>query len=289
MLLLGVVSQSYTIQHWRNHRLKNPIQQTIHAVWSLFAALGPLIIAPFLVDISRHHSMNDVNESNRSASAFVESYNSSNYLITSMNNEYNDTTESQTYHTVPDVSMVRYAYIAFGLPGFIPAFAFIYVHLRKSEPHQLPAQSKPILDHTVPKTKVINNPTKRTVETTSSFTSAHDRIIIISLMFAFYVFYTSIDNIPRGFLTIFTAKYLGWTTINSTLINTIYSGCLFAGRLVGVPLSAVLRPRTILAVNLSLIVVASFFMLLAEWNGGVLVWPAAGLLGYGVSTTMGGM
>jgi len=43
--------QSYSIRLWTGHRCKEPVVQAAHAVWALGAAVGPLVIAEFLVEL----------------------------------------------------------------------------------------------------------------------------------------------------------------------------------------------------------------------------------------------
>jgi len=286
-------------------------------VWSLGVALGPLIIAYFLVDISGTRFLGDSSEFNITRP--VEDVVASNVSLdhpgslfktsvmtgtAAMLDLYDNTVHNSTppsHDVTIDVSMVRYAYVTIGSPMFLPAFAFLCVHLKRRRTPAYLSNSTGVPAYLSNGTGVelsgdheeaggsvkVKNCTKNEKMEKLPFISKMDEIVLVSLVVSFYVFYACLEIIPRGFLTTFTAKYLGWSTKKSTLINSIYSVCLFAGRLVGVPLSALLRPRSILAVNLLVILASSLFMLLAEWRDGLLVWPAAGLLGYGVSTTFG--
>jgi len=221
-------------------------------------------------------------------------YPDSHYFLTSVNYEFEDRTEpvyntTHTYHSTPDVSIVRYAYVTVGLILLLPAMALFLLHLKRS------SSLTPVWAQTNNSVELVVTGTngKHTEDITINrnkepFTSAHNKIFFICLMFAFFVFYVAIEFIPRGFLTSFTAKFLVWSTKNSTLINTVFSGCLFASRMVGVALSAILSPRLAIAINFILMLVASFLLLFPRWHDGVLVWLAAGLLGYGLSTTYAG-
>jgi len=55
--------QSYCVGMWIGHRYKEPILQGAHAVWSLGATIGPLIIGQFLVDIPPRNFARDINSS----------------------------------------------------------------------------------------------------------------------------------------------------------------------------------------------------------------------------------
>ena len=45
---------------WHGHRYKEPVVQATHAVWSLGAAIGPLIIGCFLVDLPSKDIAKDI-------------------------------------------------------------------------------------------------------------------------------------------------------------------------------------------------------------------------------------
>jgi len=223
-------------------------------------------------------------------------YPDSQRFLTSVNYEHEDTTVSvhnttHTYRSTPDVSMVRFAFVAFGFTLLFPALTLflLHVHLKKSS--SLPpiwAQTNNSVELVATGTNGRHTKNGPTSGNKKPFTSAYNRIFFICLMLAFFVFYMAMEFISRGFLTSFTAKFLNWSTRNSTLINTVLSGCHFAGRVIGIPLSAILRPRSVLAINFSLMLAASFLLLFPRWHDGVLVWLAAGLLGYGLSTTFPG-
>ena len=43
--------QGYIISLWKGHRLKEPMMQGMHAIWSVGATACPFIIMPFLVEL----------------------------------------------------------------------------------------------------------------------------------------------------------------------------------------------------------------------------------------------
>ena len=59
--------QSYCVGLWLGHRYKEPVLQATHAVWSLGAAIGPLIIGCFLVDLPPKDIAKDVNWTSESS------------------------------------------------------------------------------------------------------------------------------------------------------------------------------------------------------------------------------
>jgi len=49
--VLHAGGQSYCVGLWTGHRYKEPTLQAAHAMWSLGAAIGPIIIGRFLVEL----------------------------------------------------------------------------------------------------------------------------------------------------------------------------------------------------------------------------------------------
>jgi len=89
-------------------------------------------------------------------------------------------------------------------------------------------------------------------------------------------------------LTSFTAKYLQWPTLRSTLINTAYFGSLCVGRIIGVPLSVFIKPQNVVTINLVLVFISTILFLFSPMND-MMVWISAGLMGLGLATTVGAM
>ena len=51
---LDAACQPYIINLWARHKYRDPITQGLHAVYTIGAILGPMIAAPFLVDLQPH-------------------------------------------------------------------------------------------------------------------------------------------------------------------------------------------------------------------------------------------
>jgi len=66
----SVGGQSYCVGLWTGHRYKEPFLQAAHACWSLGAAIGPLIIGQFLVELPQTYADIDNNKTLTSSSVF---------------------------------------------------------------------------------------------------------------------------------------------------------------------------------------------------------------------------
>ena len=75
-----------------------------------------------------------------------------------------------------------------------------------------------------------------------------------------------------------------WPVKNVSLLMSVFFGTSCAGRFLGVPLSFVLRPRTMIIINLFLTMIA-YVMLLAVQSLPELLWASAALSGSGMATT----
>jgi MFS transporter, FHS family, Na+ dependent glucose transporter 1 len=84
----------------------------------------------------------------------------------------------------------------------------------------------------------------------------------------FYTVYAYVELLPVQFMTSFIVKYLGFPVHNASFLLSIFYGLHIAGNVIGVIISAFLRPRTMMLANLFMTVV-SYLLLIAFVN----VWP----------------
>lgn len=105
------------------------------------------------------------------------------------------------------------------------------------------------------------------------------------LIFLFYHVYLYVELIPVAFMTTFAVKYLKFPVRNAALITSVFFGFHFSGRLIGIPLSTCLRPRTMVALNVSL-TAASYLLLIAFVNvWPSIVWVSSAMSGLSMATT----
>jgi len=104
------------------------------------------------------------------------------------------------------------------------------------------------------------------------------------LLFLFYHIYAYIERTPLGYFPTFAIKFLQWTAKDVSLLMSLFFGTHCAGRFLGVPLSFVLRPRTMIIINV-LITAIAYIILLPIRSLNELLWASAALSGFGMATT----
>jgi len=108
--------------------------------------------------------------------------------------------------------------------------------------------------------------------------------IFLSLLFLFYHIFAYVELTPMEYLPTFAIKFMRWPVSEVSLLMSIFFGTHCAGRFLGVPLSFVLRPRTMIIVNLFL-TTAACCILLSMQRLPELLWASAALFGIGMATT----
>jgi len=106
----------------------------------------------------------------------------------------------------------------------------------------------------------------------------------LMLLFLFYHIYDYIELTPLTYFSTFAIKFLHWPVKDVSLLMSLFFGTHCAGRFLGVPLSFVLRPRTMIVINLIFTTIA-YIILLFVRNLTELLWASAALAGLGMATT----
>eukprot|EP00753_Platysulcus_tardus_P002897 PLAT12015.2.p1 GENE.PLAT12015.2~~PLAT12015.2.p1 ORF type:complete len:523 (-),score=151.62 PLAT12015.2:56-1624(-) len=115
--------------------------------------------------------------------------------------------------------------------------------------------------------------------------------LIASVCF-FLLAYTGLEFVFGGYIYTYAVKSsLQLKPVVASEVNALFWGMLTVGRVLAVPVSARLRPATLLAIDLAACAAAGLLMVIdilqPGWFGGSLllrIWLPAGLLGLGVST-----
>jgi len=108
--------------------------------------------------------------------------------------------------------------------------------------------------------------------------------MFLMLLFLFYHIYAYIELTPIDYFPTFAIKFLNWPVNDVSLLMSLFFGTHCAGRFLGVPLSFVLRPRTMIVINLIFTTIA-YIILLPVRNLTELLWASAALSGLGMATT----
>ena len=307
---------------WTSNRSKDPVLQAAHAVWSLGATTAPFIVQPFLVNLQStatllsptddgkstssvsderqrtlypieesttsiaptriNHSenllstwsdrVNDINIQKRAEAARLNLSGENNSISTGDNDVSDSSTWSEL--TVEGLEYVCYAYVTIGLlvllAGLAPAVTFVYTKspLRQSNTNQKTTKSDD-------GSKIL-----RKTRTDEKYFKAR----LLCLVGLFYFFYMYGLSTPPSYLTSFVIKHLHWSIERGVLINSVFFGALFIGRILGIPVSAVVRPRPMVLSSVVVTLVAYLLLLLANIHG-VFVWMSAILSGLGLSVT----
>jgi MFS transporter, FHS family, Na+ dependent glucose transporter 1 len=107
----------------------------------------------------------------------------------------------------------------------------------------------------------------------------------ILLVFLYYHIYLYVELVPIAYMTTFTVKYLKFPVSDASLLMSLFYGFHLGGRVLGVPVSTYLRPRTMILVDLSLTAVAYLSLLAFVHVWPAIMWPSAALAGLSMATT----
>src|SRR6218665_1386862 len=260
--------QSYCVNLWQNHRLKEPLLQAAHAVWSLAATIAPFVIRPFLIELSSSNSLpeNSVNGS----MADVNETRMDDNVTASSGIIYTSSTVSE--EQLSDVEMARFAYLAIGFMVLCTSIVFVVLYFYQCLPIIVPRRPKDTNNVRSTRTKSQEQQGKCLM------------MLFLFLLFMFCFLYIYIEGLPMAYFTAFAIKHLGWSVHHATLLMALFYGSHCFGRVVGVPISIVLKPRTMVVMNLLITAVAYILLLFVNLYEGVM-WISAILSGFGMSST----
>jgi len=111
------------------------------------------------------------------------------------------------------------------------------------------------------------------------------RFIFLALLSLLYHVFGYLETTPVDYFPTFAIKFLQWPAKDASLLMSVHFGTHFAGRFLGIPLSCVLRPRTMIIINLIVTMIA-YVILLPVKSLPELLWASAALAGIGMATTM---
>jgi len=108
--------------------------------------------------------------------------------------------------------------------------------------------------------------------------------MFLALLSLLYHVYSYTEMTPTNYFPTFAIKFLQWPAKDASLLMSVYFGTHCAGRFLGIPLSCVLRPRTMIIINLIVTMIA-YVILLPVRSLPELLWASAALAGIGMATT----
>ena len=274
--------QSYCVNLWHDHRFKEPVLQGGHAIWSLGAAIGPFIIRPFLSELQYDgHSDAVVNN----VSTLINGWNTTHLLDGSI---IQHSPDNQLVHhqspdgdhvnitNISDVMSVRFAYVTIGLIILIFGIPFFAIFLANCFSNRKKSSDE--------SDRSIKDGDETTTKGSPSSSCNPIRAIFLVMLSYFTFLLVYIEGIPIAYYVTFCIKYLDWPVRQASLLMTIFFGAHFSGRVLGVPLSAYLAPRTMLIMNLFLSTTANVLLMFVNFFPAIM-WISAAMAGFGVSST----
>ena len=256
---IDAMGQTYIITIWSGHRLKQAMHQTMMTIYSIGATFGPLLIAPFLVDLpdDDEDCHNDEKAANTSS------------LVTDIFNIDDTNVTSLCSREVLGIENVRYAYALIGCIASAGSVLFLVAF------------------------RVMDSPVRRKKAPTlakhkDNFLPAenkHFKIAMLTILFLLTSFHTFI--IVPSWISSFVIKGLGWDAKKGPLITSVYWFSNLAGRIVSIPLSIVLSPVVMVTTYMTATTVTLVLTLFVAFYKPVLLWFAVSLVGFCLATTFG--
>ena len=252
---LGTAAQPYVIALWAGDRLKDPMLQGLHALWSMGQCLAPFIIAPFLAELPQ-----DVNNHTQEDAAIGSTTAADEELLL-------ETAESAA--ETGQLERVRYSFVVIGiimsatslllLPSFCLAGPTCLRHKQQTSRHNR--------DHE-----------KQTLPTAVTY-------ILVPVQAVIFFCYIWCQGIPGEMLTSFVIEGLGWEVRKGPWITSLFWGATTVGRVINTPLSLVLSPTQMLTFNLFLTTVAYVIMAFCTHINEWFLWISVAMAGFALSST----
>ncbi len=258
--------------------------QGSQALFSLGAALGPVIVRPYLGDVpplrdvhntsvGEHHLCS--NRSYYQSSTIIEKLpiDKQDSLSNSIIQHQAKYSQNQTTiaNATANYALVRFSYVnlaCFALPPAV-MFGVLFAVLGPSCRRKRRRSTK-------------EGPTDASADGTDS-PSMSFHVVVYVVDFIQCIMYGALETVLSGYLAPFVVEGLRWHNTTGAWITAVYWGSQLLGRSLGVLLALWLKPIHIIAGNV-LLVSAGSFLLLFVCHSSVLVWIAAGLCGLGLST-----
>ena len=273
--------QSYCVNLWLKSRFKEPLLQTLHALWSLGAAIGPFVAKPFLVELNDDvvdTMMTTTTSYYNNTTRLLQLIDNSSASQEIINGSLESTNASYSDPMLHDVAKARYAYLSMGVIFLVCGLPFIalflYDNIRNCKKGK----------------RTVNTDTKEKLATKSSTDEskvASNRCLSTSFLLMLFVFTfleVCVEGIPVAYFFSFCIKQLQWPIFDATMLLSVFFWAHFSGRIAAIPLSAFLRPRTMLMTNLIVTVVAYHLLILVNFAP-FIMWISAATAGFAVASS----
>ena len=257
---------------WRGTTSAGPTYQALHGIWGIGAAIVPIVIAPFLIPLKKEpicdvtHALNQsdtvtraLNQSDTSVSCVIKEVN-----ITSLDGpSVNSTAEDDK----DDIGIIVYGFLITSTLLFVTGILFIVLFCR--------TKPKEILQRKIR--------TSRGVEEISQSRCLRTFIICCGISLVFFDMW--LEEISQIYLTAIAVRGFNWPVKHGSWLTSVFFGSLCFGRILGIPLSRVVKPDKLLLGSLLLTLLSYVLMVNADRIGDAVLWLTAGMSGLCLSTT----
>ena len=244
----------------KGHRLQDSSMQVLHAMWSLGATVGPLIIQPFLSSHSRtEFNLSTLNLTNRT----IED-------ADVINRTY---FRDWNYTSLPEslaVTRVGYAYITLGAIAVVlssPMWIMLAIGPWKIFVKQRKLLAKSSEKEAAPR--------------------RFFKCGMLTLLFFWFFTYIAAESLPINFLATWSLKSLHWPKYTGSLLTSTVFGSIGIGRIIGTPLAAFLSARQMLLSCVTLTTIGYAILALFYHLHAAVIWVSLALAGLGMSCSFG--
>lgn len=266
-------ANAYVLWLCRDSKLKRPVVTGLHALGSSGAALGPLMLRPFLVKLPSSADQNTGDSVDNSHAFNVSAYADDKNESDSIESNYTANTFRNERVTDVDVFVIRYGYLLAGLLCILPGVMFVIAFLGKKE-----NESQLNIKHK----NDANTANSMNIEPVLS--PCVKRILLaflLSIVFAEQAYST---GIPRGYLAAFAVKGLSWSAKDAALLASVFWLVHGASRVIGVVTSSFFTPTSITFVNLLFAFSGYVVMMFLPNLPSSVTWIACVLSAFGAGT-----
>ena len=281
----------YLLEAWQGHRLQRPMVQLVNLGWTIGAAICPMVIQPFLIPL--HHVLAGLavttaipNGDTVSASVdriqfdsnATDVFNTTEFEILSNILEYSYSADAGIEQKlveegIPDVSMVRYAYVLLSPLHLVAAGLFVISALLCTSSNKSTA-------------KLANNTPQAESNKTKQNVARPIQVIFLFLSVLLLFSFACSDSIMLSMIVPIAIKSWGWSVGKAGLIPTVILSGSLVGRIVTVFTSTWLKPKIILSINITLFSVGCMMMLISQYVSisDLFMWTSFAVSGLGSSS-----
>ena len=256
--------QSYIIYLWTGHKLKEPMMQAMHGIWSVGATIGPFLLVPLIPELPPEADTPTTELYSDNATWAAE----------------NVTQDGETPAIDDEFkSDIRFCYALIGSGVLIMSVAFIAGFCA--------------LGPTCIKTRGVTK--KKPTKSDSTQTGAEQKnersfvVTILCLQFVLYFAFAWLEIIPGGYLATLAIKGLHWEAKRASLLMAVFWAAHGTGRIVAVPVSYVVRPGVMSGVCILGTTVGFIIMLFSVSVSETLLWVGCATAAFFLSSIFASM